>query len=204
MARTLIARAPSDYRDLHTTLASVGDDEVHLTLRLYAPLEDTAFDAQDENLWPRFLEPLYDDWAKAIRDVHPSESTPPPTWRFSFDITRPSTQDPAASNFEGYESRGLMRISALLRSKFREQGALEATVVGAPCWCFLDRTEKHIALPKGQSWPRSRASHVKHAHSLDKTARTCLRLAREHWDDEYWALDQTRGHEGETQQASHV
>lgn len=88
-----------------------------------------------------------------------------------------------------HESRSLLHITALLRSQLRDRGDLECTLVGAPCWCLMRESEKHIALPKGSSWPVHRASHI-----LSDDVRTkhepreevCLRLAKEHWGDEHW------------------
>lgn len=192
MAQRNVAQRPSDLHDLCARLSVETDAEIHLTLQLYKPLTGTHIEALDTTFGARVLEPLYYEWTNAIRDANlPTPGHGPLTaaLRFIVDITRPLMPDPNATNFIQYEARALMRITGLLHSKFRDRGALEGTIIGAPCWCLLNESEKHIALPKGRSWPVSRASHVKAGDSRSNAAATCVRLAREHWDDEHWGRD---------------
>lgn len=196
MKQKYLAKTPSDLHDLWPQIAGAESTEVHLMLQLYtilgnAEVKDTDEEV-DETIGPRVLEPLYAEWARGIKDANLSQrhhAAPVTKWRFVLDITRPPLHKPNARLWEAYEARGLARITTVLRSTFRDHGTLEASIAGAPCWCLLAESEKHVMLPKGKNWPLQRKSHVQNGEPATSQARTCLRLAQEHWDDEHWSAE---------------
>lgn len=196
MEQQYAAKTPSQLQDLWPQLATSEDEEIHLILQMYTLLPNAEVEGiageVDETIGPRVLEPLYTEWAKAITNASfsdPSQVTNVARWRFILDISRPPIHKPNARLWEAYEARGLARITTVLRSIFRDRGTLEATIVGAPCWCILAESEKHVMLPKGRSWPLQRNSHVQVGEPATSQARTCLRLSKDHWDDEHWHVE---------------
>lgn len=188
--RAVIER-PSDFAGGLQNVYESNEAETCLTFCIYKALEEedvTSYEDSDAHPFGRRLvEPLYHAWALALREVEIGPRLQ--KGKVIFDITRPRFP---VTNLMQYEARGLARISALLRHKLRNMATSEATIEGAPCWCVLHESEKHTAaLPKGPSWPLSRASH----HSLDgispRGPSRCLNLANEHWDDEHWTMSES-------------
>ena len=195
MAQQYVAYSPSDLHDLCIGfLKEPPGATIQLTLQLYKSLSGTDIKPRDDNFWHCELERLYAAWVHAIRDAHqllaPSEDgamLPASTLIFTMDVTRPPMPQRGGANFMIYEARGVMRITNTLHASFRDRGALECTIVRAPCWCVLRETEKHILLLKGQSWPVSRTSHVEWAGARFDAQSDCLRLSKDqgrgmHWD----------------------
>ncbi|KXT09345.1 hypothetical protein AC579_4111 [Pseudocercospora musae] len=149
------------------------DSTLNITIRLYRALisdEDWEFVQavhqndrgleEGESCSRETIQTLYTDWAHAIRDAGLpacSESTSGPAVRFHLDIRRP-TGDGEIGFASEMEHRGIHRITALLKHRFKHFGSLEAVLINAACWCVLVESEKQVALPRGQSWPRLRHS----------------------------------------------
>lgn len=194
MARRYTAKIPADLSDLCAEIEEEIATDIHLTLQLYRPLFGTHIKLSD-TFGPDILEPLFSDWVKAIRDVPAAvqlDGSRTRTWRFIIDITRPVMPKPLGYDLVQHEARGFLRIAARLRSKYRDRGQLESTLIGAPCWRLLRESEKHVALPKGSSWPVQRASHVPSSDVRTKPGpreEICLTLAKKHWNDEHWGGD---------------
>lgn len=196
MGHTYVAQSPSDLHDLWPRLAIADQAKISLTLRLYESADIRNEDLMEEGWNPPVIEALYGEWVAALRNADLPHTTNPdaaaragprPICKVVFDITRPPIINPSRPNFVPYEAQGLARITNVLRSIFHGQEMMvEATLIGAPCWCLLQEDERNILLPKGQSWPVLRTSHV--ISATDK-GDTCLRLAREHWDDEHWGFE---------------
>lgn len=192
-----MAHSPSELHDLWPRLATADvNAEVFLLMKLNGSA-DIRNHRPDEDGWSLpVVEALYGEWTAALRSAYLPGATNPDaargpgqgsSWKIVFDISRPAISNPSRPNFVPYEAQGLARMTNVLRSVFHaREMTLEATIVGAPCWCLLQEAERNVVLPKGQSWPVSRASHVRSA--ADK-GETCLRLAREHWDDEHWGME---------------
>lgn len=188
MVLQITVSAPQDLDQALSNLTSTDEADKQLSLEVYAPLTGQV-SPQDEDhrnassFGVRLLEPLYDDWCHAIRALQPLRSSPNMT--VVLDLTRAASREPNATNLVPHEARGLTRITALLRQRL---GSKPAVVVGAPCWCVLRECEKHVVLPKGQSWPLNRSSHVPLEQSgiISGRETRCMTLATEHWDDEHW------------------
>lgn len=246
---TINARTPQDLKEQLEDFTGDVDNKFLIRLHLYSSLLEEGWDIIETQDWQekagrgrKVIDPIYSLWATAIREVPlpPSFSIRAPDLQleFVFDILRPPHM---ASFFPAeFEHRGLHRITSLFKHKFKSVGKLSATLQNAPCWCKLAETEKHIALPKDQSYPIIRESHghdgiqwIKehwrdpahhnavfggsqlryeerlkvdfnpddHKGSFD---RKCLKLAREHWDDEYWTKRQATAVESRNVVLSHV
>lgn len=187
MVRQAVVQRPSDLAGAFSNIHESSELELCLTLRVYKSLEEDNELHQESDTHPlgvELLEPLYHAWALALRDVQTPAQSPRLRVKIILDLTRPPIE---ILNFGQYEARGLARIAALLRQKFRNTATLQATIEGAPCWCVLRTCEKHTAaLPKAESWPVSRASHNNVNRNDSRGLSKCLSLAKEHWDDEYW------------------
>ncbi|EME85805.1 uncharacterized protein MYCFIDRAFT_171677 [Pseudocercospora fijiensis CIRAD86] len=140
---------------LYRSLISDGDWEVvqpvHQNYRVLHEVEKRSRET---------IETLYTEWAVAVREAelpNCSQGTYEPATRFCLDVRRPADDEEFRFASE-MEHRGLHRITALLRHRFKAFGSLEAVLINAACWCILAEAEKQVALPRGQSWPRLRQS----------------------------------------------
>lgn len=191
MVHRAVAHRPLDVTRAFQNIHESNEVEVCLTLRIYKPLEEDVTTHEESDAHPlgrRLLEPLYHDWALALRDIELPPEGAKLEGTIILDVTRPSTD---IMNLMQYEARGLARLAALLRHKFRKMASLQMAIEGAPCWCILYECEKHTAaLPKAPSWPISRTSHDAVRGTRPRGISRCLKLASEHWEDEYWTMSE--------------
>lgn len=141
---------PSDVAALFARLRECpSNTSADVIIHLYHLLLDQeAPDWRDMEYGKRILQPHYDAWCAALSACEKiSTKGYLAGIHFRLDLTRPSLPGPGVHHFWQYEARGLLRITALLRSKFMAMAPLQASLEGLHNQYVLKEAEKHVALP---------------------------------------------------------